>query len=152
MPSPWPEVLALVGIVAWVAPAVAQHGREIGVQATATASDPALAVAGLYGALRTSARTRVSAAVGAGVAAGEPAGRGELLGHFLLNPGQPRGAAFYFAGGLAAVAGPAPGGYLVLSVGLEQGPAGASGWAVEVGVGGGFRVAAGYRWRSIRAP
>jgi len=90
MPSPWPELLALVGIVAWVAPAVAQHGREIGVQVTATASDPALAVAGLYGALRTSARTRVSAALGAGVAAGELAGRGELLGHFLLNPGQPR--------------------------------------------------------------
>jgi hypothetical protein len=152
MPSPWPELIGLVGIVAWVAPAVAQHGREIGVQVTATASDPALAVAGLYGALRTSARTRVSAALGAGVAAGELAGRGELLGHFLLNPGQPRGVAFYFAGGLAAVAGPVAGGYLVLSAGLEERPGRTSGWAVEVGVGGGFRVLAGYRWRSLRVP
>lgn len=121
-------------------------------QATATASDPALAVAGLYAALRTSARTRVSAGLGAGISGGELAGRWELLGHFLLSPGQPRGAAFYFAGGLAAVAGPEPGGYLVLSAGLEERPGGPSGWAVEVGVGGGFRVAAGYRWRSIRSP
>jgi hypothetical protein len=152
MPFPWPELAALAGIVAWVAPAAAQHGREIGVQATVTVSDPALAVAGAYAALRTSARTRVSVNLGAGIAAGEPAGRAEVLGHFLLNPGQPKGAAFYFAGGLAAVTGPVPGGYLVVSAGLEERPGRHAGWALEVGVGGGFRVAAGYRWRWIRVP
>jgi hypothetical protein len=147
MRSPWPELLALTGAVAWVAPAAAQHGQEVGVQATFTTADPALAVAGVYGGLRTSARTRLSAALGAGLSGGDLAARGELLGHFLLSPGQSRGAGFYFAGGLAAVAGPAAGGYLVLAAGLEERPAAGSGWAVELGVGGGVRVALGYRWR-----
>jgi hypothetical protein len=152
MLSPWPELLALAGALAWVAPATAQQGGEIGMQGIVTASDPAVAVAGLYGGLHTSARTRVSASVGAGVSAGDFAARGELLGHFLLNPGQPRGAAFYLAGGLAAVEGPESRGYLVLTVGLEERPAASSGWAVELGVGGGVRVAAGYRWRWFREP
>ena len=53
---------------------------------------PALAVAGMYGGARTSARTRVSAAAGAGFRRGEAALRGEMLGHFLLSPEQRRGA------------------------------------------------------------
>lgn len=140
------------GALTWIAPAAAQQGREGGIQATVTASDPALAVAALYGALRTTARTRLSAALGAGVSDGDLAARGELLGHFLLSPSQTRGAGFYFAGGLAAVAGPDAGAYLVLAVGLEDRPAARSGWTAEVGVGGGARVAVGYRWRWFRAP
>ena len=149
MPLPWPELL-LAGALIGVRPLAAQQGRELGVQALATASDPALAVAGVYGAIRTSTRTRLSAAVGAGVSSGDLAFRGEVLGHFLLSPNQRDGACFYFAGGLAAVQGPVDRGYLVLTVGLEGRPAAASGWGVEVGVGGGVRVMLGYRWRWLR--
>lgn len=144
--------MALTGSICGVTPAAGQHGREIGIQAIATAADPAIVVAGAYGALRTSARTRVSAAAGAGISDGDFAARGEVLGHFLLSPGQPRGAGFYLAGGVAAVEGPVSRGYLVLTLGLEERPAAASGWSAEVGVGGGVRVALGYRWRWFRQP
>jgi hypothetical protein len=152
MRSRWVELLALIGAICGVTPAAAQHGREIGVQAIATASEPAIVVAGAYGAIRSSARTRVSVAAGVGTSDGDFAAREEVLGHFLLSPGQPRGAGFYLAGGLAAVQGPVSRGYLVLTAGLEERPAAGSGWSAEVGVGGGVRVALGYRWRWLRHP
>lgn len=149
MPLAWPDLL-LAGSLIGVAPLAAQQGRELGVQAVGTASDPALAALGVYGGLRTSVRTRLSAAAGVGTSSGELAFRGEVLGHFLLSPNQREGPGFYFAGGLAAVEGPVDRGYLVLTVGLEDRPAAASGWGVEVGVGGGLRVLLGYRWRWLR--
>jgi hypothetical protein len=150
MPLPWPELL-LAGALIRAAPLAAQQGRELGVQVVATASDPALAVAGLYGGVRTSARTRFSAAAGAGLSSGDLAFRGEVLGHFLLSPNQRKGPGFYLAGGVAGIEGPVDRGYLVLTVGLEDRPAAASGWGVEVGVGGGVRVMLGYRWRWLHA-
>jgi hypothetical protein len=150
MPLPWPELL-LTGALIWVPALTAQQGKEVGVQLVATASDPVLAVAGVYGGIRTSTRTRLSAAAGAGVSSGDFAFRGELLGHFLLSPHQQHGPGFYVAGGLAAVNGPVDRGYLVLTMGLEDRPAAASGWGVEVGVGGGVRMMVGYRWRWLQA-
>lgn len=150
MPSPWTELALLAGALTWASPAVGQHGKELGVQALATASDPALVAAGVYGGLRVSARTRVSVMVGAGASRGDLAGRAELLGHFLLSPGQRRGPGFYFAGGLAVVEGVISRGYLVVTLGVEERPAAGSGWAAELGVGGGVRIAAGYRWRWLR--
>jgi hypothetical protein len=77
--------------------------------------------------------------------------RGELLGHFLLSPEESRKAAFYFAGGIAGVEGAGAStvsrGYLVLTLGVEAQPGAGSGWTFEAGVGGGVRLAAGYRWR-----
>jgi hypothetical protein len=150
MALPWPELL-LAGALIRAGPLTAQQGRELGVQVVATASEPALAVAGVYGGVRTSVRTRLSAAAGAGLSSGDLAFRGELLGHFLLSPNQREGPGFYLAGGIAGVEGPVDRGYLVLTVGLEDRPAGASGWGVEVGIGGGVRVMLGYRWRWLRA-
>jgi len=149
MPSPWPE-LVLAGTLMAVTPLAAQQGKELGVQVVATASDPALAIAGVYGGVRTSDRTRLSAAAGAGVSSGDLAFRGEVLGHFLLSPSQRTGPGFYFAGGLAVVEGPVGRSYLVLTVGLEDRPGAVSGWGVEVGVGGGVRVLLGYRWRWLQ--
>ncbi|HWN19633.1 MAG TPA: hypothetical protein VNO19_12020 [Gemmatimonadales bacterium] len=149
MPLAWPELL-LAGSLVGAAPLAAQQGKELGVQAVGTASDPALAVAGVYGGLRTSVRTRASVAAGLGASADQLAFRGEVLGHFLLSPNKRVGPGFYFAGGVAAVAGPVERGYLVLAVGLEDRPAAASGWGIEVGVGGGLRVLLGYRWRWLR--
>jgi hypothetical protein len=137
-------VLALLASVS--RPLSAQRVTEFGVQAIGTAADPAVAVAGVYAALRTS-RTRISAALGAGVSDGEGAFRGELLAHFLLNPTRRSGAGVYGAGGVAVAVGPVDQGYLVVTLGIEGRPGGPSGWFVEAGVGGGARLAAGYRWR-----
>ena len=141
-----------VAALAWGAPLPAQQAREIGLQAIGTASDPVLVAAALYGAIRTSTRTRLSAAAGPGVSSGKPALRGELLGHFLLSPNKPKGAGLYFAGGVAAVAGPVDRGYLVLTLGVEDRPGAGGGWAAEIGVGGGVRLSLGYRWRRARSP
>ena len=147
MGSPWADGLA-AALLLVAPPLAAQQVREIGLQTTATASDPALLIGGVYAALRTSLRTRVSVAAGAGASGGDAAWRGELLAHFLLNPDRQRGAALYGAGGLAVVGGPVDQGYLVLALGLEARPGGRSGWFLEGGVGGGVRLAAGYRWRN----
>ena len=41
---------------------------------------------------------------------------------------------------------------VVLTLGLEARPAARDGWFVEAGVGGGARLAAGYRWRRFSSP
>jgi hypothetical protein len=147
MPCRWNELLVLGAVLTMSERGAAQQARELGVQIIGTLSDPTLAVAGGYAALRASARSRISASLAAGVADGEWAGRGELLGHFLLGPGERRRPGFYVAGGLAGVVGAVHRGYLVLTAGVEAQPGTDSGWALELGVGGGFRVALGYRWR-----
>jgi hypothetical protein len=151
MRFPWAELLAGAGTLAGAAPTAAQRVREIGIEAIATSSDPVLAVAGAYTGIRTSGRTRFSASLGAGVSDRELAWRAEGLGHFLLSPDRLRGWGAYFTGGLAAVGGPVNRGYLVLALGLEERPGAGSGWAAEVGVGGGIRVALAYRWRRFPA-
>jgi hypothetical protein len=140
------ELLAVAAALA-ATPLAAQQGKELGIQAVVTTSNPTLVVAGLYGGIRTSSRTRVSVSAGAGFSSGDAAFRGELLGHFLLSPYRRQGAALYFAGGVAGVRGPVDRGYVVLTAGLEDRPGADSGWALEAGVGGGVRLTLGYRWR-----
>lgn len=143
----WRE-LVLVGSALTLARAgAAQLVQEMGIQAIGTFSDPGLGVVGGYGALRTLGRTRLSLNLAAGSSAGRLAVRGELLGHFLLSPEARRKPGFYLAGGIAGIGGTVDRGYLVLTAGVEQSPGGSSGWAAEVGVGGGVRVGLGYRWR-----
>jgi hypothetical protein len=137
----------LVMALAAAQPAAAQRVVEPGVAAIATAADPAVVVAGGTVGLRTSTRTRISATLAAGASDGAFAWRGELLGHFLLSPARLRGVGLYGGGGVALAGGPVDQGYLVLTLGLEQRPGGRRGWFVETGVGGGARLAAGYRWR-----
>ncbi len=154
--KPAATALAILALVAALAAlpvrARAQRVPELGVMAIVTAADPALAAGGAYVGLRTSRRTRVSAGATVGASDGVAAWRGELLAHFLLSPDRRRGAGLYGAGGVAAVGGPVDQGYLVLTLGLEGRPGAAAGWFVEAGVGGGARVAAGYRWRRVRGP
>jgi hypothetical protein len=142
----WRSGLAVAVLLA-APPLAAQQVRELGVQLTATASDPALAAAGVYAALRPSLRTRLSAAAAAGLSDDQAAWRGELLIHFLLSPTKRAGLGAYAAGGVAMVAGPVDRGYIVASIGVEARPGGSPGWFLEAGVGGGARVAAGLRWR-----
>lgn len=150
MRSGWARLLAAT--MAWAVQAEAQRVTEVGAHALFTTSSPALAVGGVYGAVRASQRVRIALTAGAGVADGDAAGRGELLGHFLLNPAGRRGAGVYAGGGIAGVVGPVDDGYLVLLVGVEARPGARSGWAVELGVGGGVRIAIGYRWRRHPRP
>jgi hypothetical protein len=137
----------VVAAPAAAAPLPAQQVTELGVQAVGTASDPALLVGGGYAALRVSRRFRLSVGAGLGGSDGGTAWRGEVLAHFLLAPRQRRGLGGYAAAGVAAVGGVEEEGYMVLTFGVESRPGSTSGWFVEGGLGGGARIAAGYRWR-----
>jgi hypothetical protein len=138
-----------VAAAMWLAapPAAAQQLSEFGPQVIGTASDPGLVVAGGYGALQTSPRTRLSFGAGAGISGDAFAWRAEVLEHFLLQPQRRTGVGFYGAGGVAVVGGSVDQGYLVLTLGVEARPGSPGGWFVEAGLGGGARLAAGYRWR-----
>lgn len=131
--------------------ASAQRAREIGVHAVFTGQEEGLFAGGAYGAIRTTRRTRLALTVAAGSAGGSFVARGEALGHFLLSPAS-FGPAVYGGGGVAGIAGAGEQGFLVLLLGIEHAPGGRAGWFVEGGLGGGVRVAAGYRWRWFRAP
>jgi len=146
MGSRWGR-LAVVATLATAPPAAAQRVTELGIQATATLSEPALVVAGPSGAVRLSERGRLALAAGAGLSDGKAAWRAEALGQFLLAPRRRTGIAVYAGGGVAAVGGPVDRGYLVLALGLEAAPGSPAGWFAEVGAGGGLRLAAGWRWR-----
>lgn len=133
------------------APLAAQQQavREYGVGAVATWADPAVYTAGLTASIRPASRTRIALYAGGGVSDGEGVARAELLGHFLLNPRSTH-AAFYGGGGVAGVFGSGyADGYLVLLLGVEGSPGGSGGWFAEAGVGGGARLAVGYRWRKL---
>ena len=98
MHFPWAELLLAASAALSATPGNTQQIGEAGIQGIVTASDPALAVVGAYGALRTSGRTRFSASVGGGASDGEFAWRAEALGHFLLSPGRRRGWGAYLWG------------------------------------------------------
>jgi hypothetical protein len=146
MGSRWGR-LVLAATLAVAPPAAAQRVTELGVEAITTLSDPVLVMAGPAGAIRLSERGRLALAVGAGVSDGSAAWRAEVLGHFLLAPRRRSGVAAYAGAGVAAVGGPADRGYLVLALGAEAAPGSRAGWFAEAGVGGGVRLAAGWRWR-----
>ena len=132
------------------APLAAQrsHVREVGIESTVLTTDPAMVLGGVYGAVRTSRRTRLALTASAGATGGDFAWRGELLAHFLLNPLSTRRPGVYGGGGVAAAgSGGASEGYVVVLLGVEARPGGRSGWFLEAGLGGGFRAAAGWRWR-----
>jgi hypothetical protein len=151
MTSGWARLL-LLPLVLGAAPLAGQGGtvREAGLEAVVTAADPAVYTAGVTGSLRPSPSTRVALYAGGGVTGdGHGVGRAELVGHFLLSPRSTH-TGVYAGGGLAGVfESGAADGYLVLLVGVESRPGGKGGWFVEAGVGGGARIAAGYRWRKL---
>jgi hypothetical protein len=148
MDSRWGSLAAAVALVA-PSPVAAQRVAELGAQVTALVARPGSMVGGVYGALRTSTRTRISVGAGIGGALGQTVLRGELLVHFMLSPTRRNGVAPYVAGGVAVESEPVEEGYLVLTLGLESRPGAKSGWFVETGVGGGARIAVGFRYRHL---
>jgi hypothetical protein len=150
MTSSWASGRLVLAVLVTASPCAAQDGtvREFGVAAVGTTADPALGVLGITGSLRPTYRTRIGALAGGGVWGGEAAARAELAGHFLLNP-RSSGTGLYAGGGIAGVFSDGQSrGYLMLLIGIEARPGLGNGWFVEGGVGGGARVAVGWRWRS----
>lgn len=135
--------LALLG----PAPLAAQVRQEWTALAVGVTGRPASAVAGVGWARRPGHRDRVQLFLGGGVSEERPVARGEALWHFLLEPARLSGAGVFVGGGLAGEVGRTSRARLVITLGIEASPAGRRGWAVEAGLGGGVRVAVGYRVR-----
>lgn len=148
MTSTWASV-AVAACLAGPLSAQSTVIREAGLATVVTFAEPAVYTAGLTASLRPSLRTRVALYAGGGVSDGDGVGRAELVAHFLLTP-RSEHAGVYGGGGLAGVFGSGfADGYIVLLVGVEGAPGGRGGWFVEAGIGGGARLAAGYRWRKL---
>ncbi|HEU5219071.1 MAG TPA: hypothetical protein VFU23_10455 [Gemmatimonadales bacterium] len=142
--------LLLLGCCA--APLAAQRQslvREWGLHSTVTASTdgPLGLVLGPRLALRTLGGTRVALSIGAGFRGDRSSARGEAALEYVLTPRAAGRSSVYLGGGLAGVIGGDKGGYLMAYIGLERSPGVPAGWAVEAGLGGGFRVRAAYHWR-----
>ena len=122
---------------------------EWGVHSTVTASThgPFGLVVGPRAALRTFTGTRVALSLGAGFHGDQGSARGEAALEYVLSPRAAGRTSVYIGGGLAGVVGGGKGGYLMVYAGLERSPGLPAGWAVEAGLGGGFRIRAAYHWR-----
>jgi hypothetical protein len=149
----WARLGALL-LLGFASPALAQEptGHELGLQALTTIADPTFGGAGVSYALRFGGRMRLTAAAVPGSSDGDLAMRGELALHFLLDPSRRSGAGVYGIGGIAGIFGRQDAGYLMLGLGVETRPGGSSGWMIEAGVAGGFRLAIGWRRRWLHWP
>jgi hypothetical protein len=145
----WGLILAMAA-----SPGVAQEPRgvEAGLAAVATLADHDYAGGGLALGVRPGGGARIGLTLLAGALDQRFAARGELTGQLLLSPLRRHGIGVYGLAGVAAVVGPRDEGVLVLGIGVEAAPAGRSGWYLEAGVGGGVRIAGGWRWRWLRPP
>jgi hypothetical protein len=135
-------------------PARAQRIGEWQVWGMAAASRPFFSGAGLGYGSRDMDRMRFAGALAAGAFGdGHVGARADLTLQFLLDPRNRSGSGVYGGGGLTvAVEGGHVSPFLLLVLGVEHAPGGRGGPFVEVGVGGGARIAVGYRWRKWIAP
>jgi hypothetical protein len=133
-------------------PLAAQRGWDGQVHALVLARDSSMVAGGVGAAMRFGRGLRVGATLSSGwLAPNEWAGRGEALVAYHLYPVRPGGAGWYLAGGVAAeLVGGQVRGLVQVLLGVEARPWRGGGLFAEVGVGGGVRVAAGYRL--IRLP
>jgi len=152
----WSRSALLLAAAAAAAPARAgaQSVTETQVWGTATASKPAFYGGGFGFAWRDAQRDRLAPALAIGTFGDGRFGvRADLAYHFLLDPVKRSGSAVYGGGGLtAAVRQGRVVPYLLLVLGVENAPGGNGGSFLEIGVGGGARIAVGYRWRKHNAP
>lgn len=129
-----------------VSPIRAQVRHELGVQATGASGRPAILVAGPTWAWRPGLHDRLVLHAGLGAGEHQVAVRGEALWQFRIEPSARR-VNLYLGGGLAGQSARTTRGWIVLLAGLESGALSRRGWFVELGVGGGVRLAMGVRWR-----
>ena len=102
-------------------------------------------------ALRTTGATRITASGGTGLLKMGSTARGELAAEYLLAPRAAGRVEVYVGGGIAGVIGEGHGQFLLAYVGIEKSPGLKSGWALEAGMGGGFRLRAAWHWRKFPA-
>lgn len=144
--------LALITVLLALAaplPAAAQLTSDWQIHGLATVFADRFVGGGLGYAVRPPGRVRFALVGSLGGLEGTAAGRAEGLVSFHLNPGRERGLSPYAAAGLAVmITRPATSGYLELVLGMEQRPGRQSGFFAEAGIGGGLRLAAGYRFRT----
>jgi hypothetical protein len=122
---------------------------EWGAHATfsAVGNNVSALVVGPRGAIRTIGSTRVAVSLGMGLRGDSLTGRGEAALEYLLAPRAVGRLGVYMGGGLTGILGAGRGGYLLVYLGIERSPGRARGWAVEAGLGDGFRLRAAYHWR-----
>lgn len=154
--------VVLLGVIfaALVSPLEGQAARELQLQAVGTFASTRILGGGVGFALRSQGRTRLGLSVSGGDISQVPAdsgarthtfgGRAELMASYHVNPFKRSGLAPYGGGGVAiAATADDMFEYVLLVIGIETSPGGASGWFAELGLGGGVRVSAGFRarWR-----
>lgn len=128
--------------------AAAQRPVDFRVVSVGTATARRYLGGGAGGSVALGARLRLGALATLGHSAGGLATRDELMVTFHLTPYRRHGLAAYAGAGAALLAdSDVATEYMVVVLGLEAHPGRAAGWFVEGGVGGGVRLAAGYRWR-----
>jgi hypothetical protein len=140
---------ALVAVLAAATsgPAAAQRGWDVQAHVLTLARDSTLVAGGAGAALRAGRGLRLAATVSAGaLTSGGAVGRGEALLAYHVSPPR-RGSVGVYVG--AGVAGELQGGdvrgLITALVGVEARPWSGGGWFLEAGLGGGVRLAAGYR-------
>jgi hypothetical protein len=121
--------------------------HEWGAQVTGTTGRPAMLGAGPVWGWRPGLRDRLLLHGAFGAAEHHAAVRLEASWHFLLNPQTRKGVGAYVGGGIAGQFAESTHGWLLLTAGVEQNPAAGRGWVAEIGLGGGVRLAVGFRWR-----
>ena len=148
------SALLLLPALAAAGPSRAQSVTETQLWGTAVASKPAFYGAGFGISWRDALRNRFAPAVAFGTFGdGRFGARADLAYQFLLDPAKQTGSAVYGGGGISAVVRRGrvtP--YVLLVLGIEHAPGGRGGTFLELGVGGGARLAIGYRWRKQSAP
>lgn len=147
-------IVALVGTLgagglhAQGRPLVLESGLHLTLM-TSTDSGITPLLVGFRGAIRTTGATRVSLSAGTGLLEMGSTARGEIAGEYLLAPRAAGRLGVYVGGGLAGVIGEGRGQFLLAYVGVEKSPGLKSGWALEAGMGGGFRLRAAWHWRKF---
>ena len=158
MRSRSPRIPLLLIVAACLAtPIEAQSARELQLHGVGTFASSQFLGGGVGFALRSQGRMRLGLSLSGGDLSHEPegaerdhrfGGRGELMVSYHANPYKRSGIAPYAGGGVAVAATPEEMfEYVLLAIGVETAPGGRRGWFVELGVGGGVRVSAGYRLR-----
>lgn len=125
----------------------AQRGWDAQIHGIALLRDSALVGGGMGAGIRFRGGLRAAATASGGWLGGHRvAGRVELLAAYHLPPTRPTHPSVYLGGGIALEARQHDvRGLVLLALGVEARPWMGGGWFAELGVGGGLRVAVGYR-------
>jgi hypothetical protein len=147
------SALAALVLAAMGRPLVAQGQRavELGIGSLATWSSRAFYGGVLELAARPGGEGRVALSAAGGAMGGHAAVRIEATAQFLVTPATRTGVTPYGGLGLAYIGARTYRGseVLVLLIGVEQAAGRPQGWFGELGLGGGFRVRIGFRWRRL---